>query len=1172
MAFSRASSQPFPALGRPEMVGNLPLGKINSQSGTNAGLWSHAFGNTVRSGNSLFAYTDRSVVTGADVNIAKSEQMGSTIMVRTMTEANFYTGVLAPFFLTDKDRVDFNVTTFNATLATETPHFSVGRLVSSSRDQKTAVTIRKAIAYQMDVEFMSSEEGHAYHMAHLLQLANCALETCKADVAFKLIAAHDFERTEIVKRGLLRDMSPEAYMRAQAANFGRLQKNTWSINKLDSEMDFRLERIFGRADTWIIPSEITRYFSEAKEEYLRFDSAGPAGAAVIRDGPLPYGRFKTNRVFVTRSFQTDQIPENPFQVEDEFGEFYPMRNPPPLRNMRYRSQLRSIQIYDYTTDSFKEIDIWTALKNANLFKAKDPLYLSEVGPYQSFLPSNYDNKDFFNDADGKPIKRFGELEPEYQNVEQILEIARTMRASIADGNQDFRLARGLALIEQLKTLSGGDFAELEKFLNDADNTKFLSHQIPMARLGHAVAPSFQRPAFEQSASTGFLKVPNNFKLNSLLPGLHSWHGLKFLAAHGGEAIKEERDAARDFVDAFTSISNRISGLFPDSELVQAENASLHWHYPSRETVLFENLFSESSPPIYVAVGGDVNLAETRPRIEELQNKSSVKVSFRSLDTPLQAHKALAIATIVRMTNAETPEQRTKLAKALNCKIGKEALVPDLENWGGETHDSVDAAIRDTVEKLAAEFSTVPIGESVNGLLSVIREMLHSNNSKTYVQTPFVASANLAAALYDQGSSSKLSVGDPFFHELVIDNERLEALTRHLPQRTRDVSAEDRVAAQKVAGELPAWTNKRTLVNSAIYVNKLNTSLGSSFAEHEIEQGRTDSLHSALLSSRAQMIRGIVAPSLPQLKDVARNIGAVAAPDKANPAAGGNIRLAENYKAIFENGSVDELTKHLALAYLFAPISEESVKAMVDADMRVPFDCIVTRPHITFHTLCAVKMLADGETMRTMVSKVTFEMANDPKTHSHVGSLVWRSCAFVAHPENIGVARSIFVNGVRQGLRMGFIDPKAYNPTQGTFDDQSIIVIAISQNEQIDGNLFSLNGTLHVPEFGHLSLTKDPLRPQYSTAARYNRLYGWNEQIHGQDLSRIPQSLQQDRSRNNTLCMPGAFISYDFTTGSPTVFNTGRGHLAGLVYPGCAKVLDGYSEEVNQNPWVGYRIV
>lgn len=1177
---SRPSLQPFAALGRPESVEGLPFGQV-SQPRPDFGLWSGTFGNNVVRGNSLSAYVNRTILTGPDVNPLSSEHLGSTLVIQVMSQQNWQTGVVAPYRLTNKERADWIKTTFQPQLGTETGHFGVGRVLSSTRDNKSAVLNRFAVGYRMDSELMKTAEGEVYHAAYLTQMANTIEATCQADVCATLVGAHDYERTEIARRGLMRNISPETYMRLEAANFACLQKDRIAFHKLDVLVNGRLEKINGRANTWIVPYEISGFMAVTPKSYTVFNEAGPAGPRGIRntdprDSSEPWANFEGSQVFISRSFQTDQIPENPFQNRHELGEFYPMRNPPPLRDVRYRSSMRTIHIYDYTTDSFKPISLLDALNNAQLFDKTSGAILPVDGNLRYFSGMSVE-EDILTRLDANninEINRFGDLDTKYQTADQILEIGRSLRAIVNESSfLEGRIATGKALVDRLRTLSGANLDNID-FTNAT-----VAGQIAR-RIGDAAGPVFGVPALEQCPSTGFIKVPTDFKLNALVPGLHSWHGLKFLAAYGGEPLKAEREEATTFISAFKELANKLSALFPDSDILKKENASSYWHYPERETTLFEHLYTGYEPPIFVAKGGEVS---PRAAVEEMAQTSSpeFKINCDAVDwnSPVASFKAGAITAIGRFLSGSkenTEVHQKSLAGALHCKINSKApqqLTPNLDAWGGKTIQSADAALVTIIGELAEKHvSFETIRDNISEFSQVVKKNLDGvDGERTFVQTPFVASAAFAAQLYDSRDRS-YAIGNPYFHETIMDEHLLDKLTQHIAERTTNIGTEQRLAARRNIAQLPTWTSARTLNNTALYVNKMNTLVGSSLADHEITQGRVDTLHVGALPDQARLIRSLIASSLPRLKDAVR-IGAMTADPANTGVANKSLQLDENYTSIYTSSAVDSLTKDLALAYLFANITLPNVKAMIDADIRIPFDFIITRPHITFDTLTAVKVQVDGgATMQTLVGPATFEMQNDAKTHTHAGDVVWHAKPVIMIPENVCVAQNIFVNGVRSGLRMDFVDPENYNASSGVYDGGSIIVIAISQNDTIDGNLFALNGTLVMPDFGQLGLGKKD-QAQYSTASRYNRIYGWMDAIYGAHHEQIPQSLEYTERRwNNMLCMPGAFISCDYQTGAHTVFNRGRGHLAGLCYPGCAEVLDGLLKEVKENPWAGYRIV
>ena len=595
--------------------------------------------------------------------------------------------------------------------------------------------------------------------------------------------------------------------------------------------------------------------------------------------------------------------------------------------------------------------------------------------------------------------------------------------------------------------------------------------------------------------------------------------------------------------------------------------------------------------------------------------------------PLRGRKAYLIASILRLSGLTEYNAGAfaKLAAVFNiADPGRDAtFAVDLNAWGGETEESVRRAFRAALTRLSQpnelpqQFvhfqnsdAVAIVDNEVNGLYDTQLRALSTDkgnrvaviyNATSYHRLPLLASETFAASLLDHvvnnGSMqpTRLTIADPDFPEIAIQPEKLDRYTRHIPTRTQDVTPAERQAAAHPDNLklLPTWRGigADSVHTNTLFVNAMSAHIGHSLSETELDT-RGSSRFSRYADEEAidsQMQIGVVkGGSYPKSRTAAvvertrSTLGGGLAglrESQRNPISpvvgrlmdiGGRFlskNFARSWEAINQEAA-SPLVRALAHLYDSIPISYQAYSSFIDNNVRLPLDFYVTRPHINFTMLMAIKLWAGAETMFTAVQPGLFEMEDDAKTQAHLGTFTWKHKCIVKEPANVYIAKGVFANGVNGGLGVNVIDVETYNAGNGTYDNESIIVLAVSPNDVLEGNLLSLTGYLTVAEFDSLGLTSNN-SVQYETAARYNKLYGWNESRVGVNYDTTPHDAILERDFNNVLCMPGLYLKKTLKDNTYTTLVRGQGHLAGMIYPGCAAVLEGRMTRVDPQPWASY---
>ena len=858
-----------------QLPGAFPMGKLFDQpNGGSNSIWANIFRNQVKNGDPGYTREDSQMVTGAEAYFGQTEVISQTITVMTLTDMNWLTKVISPWRLMDETTKSFtwNSTKFKPAMATEVPHLGIVRLVRSERTSAKVAIKRWGIGYAMEHDFMNTREGLRYHLAHLQQMSNAILEAVKHDILFTLLDAYSFERRFIKEKKLYKGWDADRYFREQAWMFASLQKEKHAIEKLDSEINERMYKWRGVANTWIMPPQIIRYLSQVPPENTTYSEAGPAGPQRLLDGPTPWGVLAKQPVYIARAFYTDQLSANNSLLEDtvEFGEYYRMSNPAFDPDCAYRSRHRNLMLFNFPTDSFVEFGLRTALDNCYLFKEDGhPLYLDDTHSlmqYSARIGNEHDRqRDYFTYcsqlSDGKyqynNAMLMGELELHYWTVEDKIHQAISGMDAIASkmGHNVFNkvmqdLTNGKALVQQIANLPF-DPAD-EQIIQDTYGTQLGASPRGITNI-HSI---LQSQEIRQNAVTGFAqRVPNARPLPKLLPGYQTFGGLVELSQIGPAA---EKQIAADTVQAIRLLVGYIKDMYPGSILTNPAYASPVEWFPTAESAFFNNfLHKGNNPPLFLASGGKPirgdrtlsNLVQNSINAWNGQLPAALQIKSAAPDDASRGQLLsfyLRAAIIFAVELGPTAVVPPSLLNAIQTELQLNAGGALATGWSADNEvDARNKAI-ESLLRLAGknkEYNRFDTFEEASRYIAEIEttyDFLRGSAGKNVVdfskfaRSPFVASSTYMATYYNALKSGtppeKTLIGDPLFPEIPASESRLDQLTSNYPQRS-DLSGPERQAVYESGNvssnlvDTVPFSNTLPLGNNALFMNVMSASVG-----------------------------------------------------------------------------------------------------------------------------------------------------------------------------------------------------------------------------------------------------------------------------------------------------------------------------------------------------------
>lgn len=195
-----------------------------------------------------------------------------------------------------------------------------------------------------------------------------------------------------------------------------------------------------------------------------------------------------------------------------------------------------------------------------------------------------------------------------------------------------------------------------------------------------------------------------------------------------------------------------------------------------------------------------------------------------------------------------------------------------------------------------------------------------------------------------------------------------------------------------------------------------------------------------------------------------------------------------------------MVRLMTRAHLMSPCwSADHWIASMDADVHVPINIILWRLMIELAMDSMVLMKSGLETGANLFGHSNFILGTDVQTKVIYGNFTFKSKANVWRPENIIVLENIKARAYLGGMDMSWVTHKA-DFKMAPNVRPSMVAMLVPITENVFPEDLSIAGTL---EFADENAALDPRAkwPQFSSAEYYNLLYGFEDQLHHQQIKR-----------------------------------------------------------------------
>ena len=284
----------------------------------------------------------------------------------------WYTSRVCPWKMTDQLSVRWNIFRFNRTMADLEPHQGVPRYVTAESEERSDRLVRRGLAFIIEHGFWTTERGRKHYLTNLEQITSAVHETAYYGVLHALLAGKNHWKEWNRQYGR-RVTRIDDLLRMDRNRWAICQKTPRGMFLLDAQLREMLAYKGVEADTWILPSKVGVYMSMVPSGVSSVEEAGPSKAISDNNNPSAAMRklttFRGSVVCETRPFDMDFSgePNEMLRREKMIGEYYTMLSHDSPSSQEYKTDHRSIFIYNCDVDRFEKVQITDAIDNCFRF-------------------------------------------------------------------------------------------------------------------------------------------------------------------------------------------------------------------------------------------------------------------------------------------------------------------------------------------------------------------------------------------------------------------------------------------------------------------------------------------------------------------------------------------------------------------------------------------------------------------------------------------------------------------------------------------------------------------------------------------------------------------------------------------------------------------------------------
>ena len=302
--------------------------------------------------------------------VGRNKFLMATIDFLITKDDDWYTAHVLPWLYTEELHVKWNIWRFNRTMMDYEPEQGVPRYVSYESESRSDSLVRRGLAFIIEHGFYKTEIGRQHYLMNLKQIVEAVHETVYYGVIHELLAAPNFyqqwQRQHGRQHSLMQN-DATVTLAEERWRFACVQKDVKGLFVLDAEIKDRMRRVGIEPDAWVFPSKMAIYASMVPEYFNEYNRGGAPATKALEDGAKRFDSFRGNRVFETRSFDTDFMnagATEPLTRHRQIGEYY-------VLGEHFEDYNHGMQIFDMSRDAFTTITHAEAIKHAQVGYGQD---------------------------------------------------------------------------------------------------------------------------------------------------------------------------------------------------------------------------------------------------------------------------------------------------------------------------------------------------------------------------------------------------------------------------------------------------------------------------------------------------------------------------------------------------------------------------------------------------------------------------------------------------------------------------------------------------------------------------------------------------------------------------------------------------------------------------------
>lgn len=1113
--------------------------------------------------------------------IGKNLQLSQTIDELIYTDETFYTSVLLPFNFTDNLSITWDKWEFNEHFTGIVPEQGVSRLVSSHRESRTESFLRRGLGAIFEHGFMTTPEGRANYYLTLAQIARAVQETTNFGVIYAYLTCQNYNKVWEERHGYFRKQTLREILERDHFMWAIAVKTEFGMEKLDAQIVEWMNRYRTTADTWILPPKPATYLRLVPAEKVYYYLAGEEGPRRVNDivgagrphesnAPgkrlhdivEPFAVFKKNNVYLTRTYNIDRTgPIDLMTRVSSLGEYFKMINNP--NGCDYANNFKSCdmdtRIYDEDNDTGHTITMLDGIQNVQLFNEDGtPRTIPNACGVADIedLKRCFFIKPYINDAGveccDKQVEFMGDIDPQFFGPTDAANWARSAISAVYHGDK-----------------TGVD--EARRALNNG-----MRHIRDMAMM-----------PLGQNADSDLDDNDNENTFSGKLAGRTSWAALKDIAANKSrlDANGKSGTLRRDIV-AFVEVVEKIAEVFSSAlggahpniflDPRNSLNAQVLGEQSPART-LYENLLNYRAVPIFSLEGDGTFDFGNQAVGPDGARTAVVKDGLRFLD-----RMVLADEDKLRARGGKDAQEGQRLIDGATALKGRiRALSSGLDS---NIVSQQEKSFFNLIEELKAnpKLSKAKTAGELKGYLDDFMEKYATKVARASKQTGVKARGATGSTV------TKLAVypDNPSIRDGSARKQGFTLASRFDAEEPSNLYAAEYQKGGKThyAGIGADFTFAQTPIMRALIESSVEG--GGMGGESNFGKAGASSRQSMGVGRRGGLGLHEMAMEDDEndyyVQESHGNIGAMmdynaAERDEALrfiPRAGvafdfenPNIRfgtMAYNLEQLAKQ-PLDPLLKLVSALYYGTEWNGKVLETFYHMNIMIPFNVLGFRIGM-YDMALGIKCKAGAETGYTYFGHSDFMLADDAAIKIHYGNYTHYGKSVIHDPSKVFIAYDIFPNRALGGMGVvPYTSRDQYDPVDQVFL-RDIFFIAVAYSERQFDKVMSMAGRFYTyMDSGMLDFDDPSARMlHYSTAAYYNRFWGWyNEE-------EIPIELDEPMFRMNNpgICL-NVWQGAQGTRSGPDKFtkNIIRNKSPwGTTAEGCRAARNGQMERIPEVPY------